>query len=107
MTTARFTVSDSAATRIKAILGAKVALRLAVDGGGCSGFQYNFSLEDKQEPDDLLFENSGAKVLIDPASLPFVEGAVLEFVDDLMGESFRVSNPKAKSSCGCGTSFAI
>jgi iron-sulfur cluster insertion protein len=107
MTTARFTVSDSAAARIKAILGAKIALRLAVDGGGCSGFQYSFALEDKQEPDDLLFENSGAKVLIDPASLPFVEGSVLEFVDDLMGESFRVNNPKAKSSCGCGTSFAF
>jgi iron-sulfur cluster assembly accessory protein len=107
MTTARFTVSDSAAARIKAILGAKIALRVAVDGGGCSGFQYSFALEDKQESDDLLFENSGAKVLIDPASLPFVEGSVLEFVDDLMGESFRVNNPKAKSSCGCGTSFAI
>ncbi len=107
MTTARFTVSDSAANRIKAILGAKAGLRLAVDGGGCSGFQYSFSLEENLEPDDMIFEKNGAKVMIDPASLPFVEGAVLEFVDDLMGKSFRVNNPKAKSSCGCGTSFAI
>jgi iron-sulfur cluster insertion protein len=107
MTTARFTVSESAANRIKSILGAKAGLRVAVDGGGCSGFQYSFSIEDKAEPDDLVFEKDGAKVLVDPSSINFMEGSVLDFVDDLMGESFRVKNPLVKSACGCGTSFSI
>lgn len=82
-------------------------LRLAVDSGGCSGFKYNFKLESNSNADDIIIEHDGAKLVIDPASLPFVEGSVVDFVSDLSGESFQVKNPMADSSCGCGTSFAV
>ncbi len=107
MTTARFIVSEMAAERIKVIAGEKAGLRVAVDGGGCSGFQYSFALADAVEQDDLVFESNGAKVFVDPTSITFMEGAVLDFVDDLMGQSFRVKNPLVKAACGCGTSFSI
>ncbi|MBY0429215.1 MAG: iron-sulfur cluster insertion protein ErpA [Alphaproteobacteria bacterium] len=82
-------------------------LRLAVDSGGCSGFKYNFKLESKASSDDIVIERDGARLVIDPASLPFVEGSEVDFISDLSGESFQVKNPMADSSCGCGTSFAV
>jgi iron-sulfur cluster assembly accessory protein len=104
------TLSASAARRIGAILKAEpqpMMLRLAVTGGGCSGFQYNFTLDDARMDDDLVLTRDDATVLIDPVSLDFLHGAELDFVDDLIGASFRVNNPNAKSSCGCGTSFSV
>lgn len=104
------TVSARAAKRIAEILKSEpspVMLRLAVTGGGCSGFQYNFTLDDTRLDDDLVIERDGATVLVDPVSLDFLQGAELDFVDDLIGAAFKVNNPNATSSCGCGTSFAV
>ena len=110
MTAMPITLSDRAVRRISDILAAEaqpVALRLAVTGGGCSGFQYNFALDDAQLDEDLVVERGGAKVLIDPVSLDFLVGAEIDFTDDLIGQAFKVNNPNATSSCGCGTSFAV
>jgi len=82
-------------------------LRLAVSGGGCSGFQYGFSFDDQRQEDDALFELEGVGLVIDTTSLELVDGAEIDFVEDLMGASFQVRNPNASSSCGCGKSFAI
>jgi iron-sulfur cluster insertion protein len=82
-------------------------LRLAVSGGGCSGFQYGFSFDDERHKDDALFERDGVGLVIDTTSLELVDGAEIDFVEDLMGASFQVKNPNATSSCGCGKSFAI
>lgn len=104
------TVSARAAKRIAEILKAEAEpqmLRLAVTGGGCSGFQYNFTLDDVRMADDLLIERDGATVVIDPVSLDFLKGAELDYVDDLIGAAFKVINPNATSSCGCGTSFSV
>ena len=104
------TVSARAAKRIAQIIRAEselMMLRLAVTGGGCSGFQYNFALDDARHDDDLVVERDGATILIDPISLDFLKGAEIDFVDDLIGASFKVNNPNATSSCGCGTSFAV
>jgi iron-sulfur cluster assembly accessory protein len=104
------TVSARAAKRIAEILKAEPApmmLRLAVTGGGCSGFQYNFTLDDLRAEDDLVIERDGATVLVDSTSLEFLKGAELDFVDDLIGAAFKVKNPNASSSCGCGTSFSV
>ena len=104
------TVSPRAAKRIAAILtgeGQGAMLRLAVTGGGCSGFQYNFALDESRMDDDLFIEESGARVLIDPVSLDFLAGAEIDFTDDLIGQAFKVNNPNATSSCGCGTSFSV
>jgi iron-sulfur cluster assembly accessory protein len=103
-------VSPRAAKRIAAILGAEQApamLRVAVTGGGCSGFQYNFAIDDARLDDDLVIERDGAVVLVDPVSLEFLKGAEIDFVDDLIGASFKINNPNATSSCGCGTSFSV
>lgn len=83
------------------------ALRVAVEGGGCSGFQYEITLEDSTTPEDLVLEGEGQRVLIDPISLPFLENAVIDFSDELIGARFVVNNPNASSSCGCGTSFSM
>jgi iron-sulfur cluster assembly accessory protein len=110
MTALPVTVSSRAAKRIAAILASEPApamLRLAVTGGGCSGFSYNFALDETQMDDDLLLEEGGAKVLIDPVSLDFLAGSEIDFTDDLMGQAFKVNNPNATSSCGCGTSFSV
>jgi iron-sulfur cluster assembly accessory protein len=110
MTAMPVTISDRAARRIAQILKAEplpTALRLAVTGGGCSGFQYNFALDDAQMDDDLVVEKEGARVLIDPVSLDFLAGAEIDFTDDLIGQAFKVNNPNATASCGCGTSFTI
>lgn len=108
--TAPFAVTAPAARRILAILKAEPQgsmLRVSVNGGGCSGFQYDFGIDQARNPDDLVIERDGAVVLVDSVSLPFVQGAVLDFVDDLMGQSFRVQNPNATAACGCGTSFTV
>ena len=110
MTALPVTISDRAARRIAAILQAEtqpVALRVAVTGGGCSGFQYNFALDDAQLDEDLVVEKNGAKVLIDPVSLDFLAGAEIDFTDDLIGQAFKINNPTATASCGCGTSFSV
>jgi iron-sulfur cluster assembly accessory protein len=104
------TISERAARRIGEILkseGDDAKLRISVEGGGCSGFQYKFDVERTQADDDLVVERDGAVVLVDPASVPFLAGSEVDFVDDLIGASFRVVNPNATASCGCGTSFSI
>jgi iron-sulfur cluster assembly accessory protein len=110
MTTADLTLSPAAAQRIQAI-GAKegraVMLRVAVEGGGCSGFQYQFDLVDEIQPDDLKVERDGSAALVDVVSLALLKGSVIDFVDELAGAEFRIRNPNAKSSCGCGVSFSI
>lgn len=108
MSSPALTVTSAAAKRILEIAAAdKAALRIAVNGGGCSGFQYEFKLDADRAEDDTVFERDGATVLVDAMSLGFMDGSTLDFVDDLMGQSFRVQNPQAKSSCGCGTSFSL
>ena len=105
-----FGISANAAKRIvklTAAEGAGVMFRIAVNGGGCSGYQYDFSFDDAKTDDDLLIERDGAKVLVDTVSLEFLGGAEIDFVEDLMGAHFEVKNPNAKSSCGCGTSFSV
>jgi iron-sulfur cluster assembly accessory protein len=110
MTAMPITVSSRAQKRIAAILAAEAQpsmLRLAVTGGGCSGYSYSFALDENRMEDDLLLEEGGAKILIDPVSLDFLAGAEIDFTDDLIGQSFKVNNPNATSSCGCGTSFSV
>ena len=82
-------------------------LRVSVEGGGCSGFQYKFDMERTQAEDDILIQRDGAAVLIDSVSLNYLAGSEIDFVDDLIGASFRINNPQAKASCGCGTSFSL
>jgi iron-sulfur cluster assembly accessory protein len=104
------TVSERAARKIGEILGREPSgtmLRVSVQGGGCSGFQYKFDTERAKADDDIVIERSGATVLIDPISLNYMAGSEIDFVDDLIGSSFKVHNPKATASCGCGTSFAL
>ena len=104
------TVTDRAFARLAEIAaeaGETKALRVAVLGGGCSGFQYDMHLEDGPAADDLVIEKDGMRVLIDPESRPFLEGSVIDFTDELIGARFAVQNPNAASTCGCGTSFSI
>ncbi len=104
------TVSDRAARRIAEIVASEPAntmLRVSVNGGGCSGFQYKFDLVQDRADDDLAIEKNGSTVLIDPMSLIYMQGSEIDFVDDLIGASFRINNPNATASCGCGTSFSI
>ena len=91
---------------IAAMTGQHKALRVAVEGGGCSGFQYDIKLDD-QAADDLVLEQAGQKVLVDQVSLPFLSNAVIDFTEELIGARFVIENPNASSSCGCGTSFSI
>jgi iron-sulfur cluster insertion protein len=98
-------VTDRAFERL-AEIGASV-FRVAVDGGGCSGFQYDLRLEDGVAPDDTVLEKDGVRVAIDPVSLPFLQGAVIDFAEELIGSRFVIQNPNATASCGCGTSFSI
>ena len=103
------TMTDRAARRIGEILktepGAK--LRLSVLGGGCSGFQYKFDVEREVASDDVSIVRDGVTMLVDPVSLQYLAGSEVDFVDDLIGASFKVNNPQAKTSCGCGTSFSL
>ena len=110
MTETSVTLSDAAAKRIAAIVGAeagKSALRVSVEGGGCSGFSYKFDLADGVQDDDVIVEKNDAKVLIDSLSLVYMAGSEIDFVDNLLGQSFQIKNPNATSSCGCGTSFSV
>jgi len=102
-------VTDRAFARlaeIAEITGDARPLRVGVSGGGCSGFQYDIRLDDATA-DDMVLEKSGQRVLVDPVSLPFLQNAVIDFTDELIGARFVVENPNASSSCGCGTSFSI
>ena len=105
------TVSERAAHRIGEILAregqAGMRLRISVSGGGCSGFQYDFALDDQSEDGDVAIEQGGARVVVDGMSLMYLLGCELDYVEDLTGSYFRVSNPNATASCGCGNSFAI
>jgi iron-sulfur cluster assembly accessory protein len=102
-------ISASAARRLGAILAgdAGAVLRISVKGGGCSGFQYAFDVEASRADDDVVATRDGATVVVDPVSLDLIRGSELDFVDDLMGQSFRVKNPNAIASCGCGVSFTV
>jgi iron-sulfur cluster insertion protein len=104
-------VSESAAKRIAALKiqedAADAFLRIAVSGGGCSGFQYGISFDDQKNPDDFVFERNGIAVIVDDTSLDLLNGSEIDFVEDLMGASFQIKNPNAASSCGCGNSFSI
>ncbi len=104
------TLSPSAAARVAVIaakLGKPAMLRLAVEGGGCSGFQYRFGLDDGPEGDDLVIEQDGVSLLVDSMSLELVAGSVVDYVESLGGSSFKVTNPNASAGCGCGSSFAV
>ena len=104
------TVSERAARRIGEILKAEPAgtmLRVSVEGGGCSGFQYKFGMDQTRADDALVIAREGATVLIDPVSQQYMAGSEIDFVEDLIGASFKVKNPNATASCGCGTSFAL
>jgi iron-sulfur cluster assembly accessory protein len=104
------TITERAAKKIGQILKAEPSgamLRLSVLGGGCSGFQYKFDVESAKADDDVTIERDGVTMLVDPMSLQYLAGSEVDFVDDLIGASFKVNNPQAKTSCGCGTSFSL
>jgi iron-sulfur cluster assembly accessory protein len=110
MDAATFTVTERAAQRIAQILKGEApesVLRVSVEGGGCSGFQYRFDIERGGTAEDLTIENGGATVVVDPISLQYLTGSKLDFSDELIGAAFQVVNPNATASCGCGTSFAL
>ena len=104
-------ISDSAVSRIAVLMSEEgnenLMLRVSVSGGGCSGFQYGFSLDDQRKEDDRVFERDGVVVVVDDISLDLLRGSEIDFVDDLMGAYFAIKNPNASSTCGCGTSFSI
>lgn len=104
-------LTASAAKRVKELKAQEnlpqAFLRLAVSGGGCSGFQYGFSFDEALQPDDRTFERDGVTLVVDETSLDLVKGAEVDFVEDMMGASFQVKNPNAASSCGCGNSFSV
>ncbi|HEV8032483.1 MAG TPA: iron-sulfur cluster insertion protein ErpA [Stellaceae bacterium] len=105
-------ITESAARRIAALkqqeeAATDVFLRIAVSGGGCSGFQYGLSFDDEKSPEDVVFERDGIQVVVDDVSLDLLSGSEVDFVEDLMGASFQIKNPNAASSCGCGNSFSV
>lgn len=103
-------VTERAANRIQQVLAREPAgamLRISVNGGGCSGFQYVFDVDRSRAADDTFIGRDGAGVVVDPVSLEYMQGSVIDFVDDLMGQAFKIENPNATASCGCGTSFAL
>lgn len=103
-------LSDRAARRIAKILEKEPSgsmLRVAVNGGGCSGFQYDFAITTERNPDDLVIEKGGVVVLVDEASLPFLAGSEVDYAEELIGAAFKIHNPNATASCGCGTSFSV
>ena len=110
MTDAAVTLSETAAQRLNVLSAAEgrpVMLRVAVEGGGCSGFQYQLDLVESAQDGDLRVERDGAAAVVDDISLAFLKGSVIDFVDELAGAQFAIRNPNAKSSCGCGVSFSI
>ncbi|MGU3539243.1 HesB/IscA family protein [Methylobacterium sp. A54F] len=107
---ADITLTPRAAKRINEITGAEppgTSLRVSVNGGGCSGFSYAFDIVRSRETHDVAVERDGATVLIDPISLEYMAGSTIDFVNDLIGQSFKIENPQATASCGCGTSFSL
>lgn len=102
-------LTPSSAARIKTLCAEHKAkmVRLSVEGGGCSGFQYVFGFADAAGSDDKVFELDGAKLVVDDVSLPLLDGSTLDYIDNLSGAHFKVNNPNAQSSCGCGTSFSV
>jgi iron-sulfur cluster insertion protein len=110
MSDSDISLSGAAAARISALSrseGRPLMLRVAVAAGGCSGFQYEFDLVDDAETDDLTIERDGARAVVDQVSMVLLKGSQIDFVDELVGAQFRVNNPNAKSSCGCGVSFSV
>ncbi len=110
MQAAPISLSPSAAARVAAIAAKQARpaiLRLSVDGGGCSGFQYQFGLADAPDPEDLVAETDGVRLVVDPVSLELVAGCTVDFVESLGGAAFKVENPQATAGCGCGSSFAV
>lgn len=110
MTQAPLTLSPAAARRVAAIAdkqGKPAILRLSVEGGGCSGFQYKFGLAEGPDADDSVTETDGVRLVVDPMSLDLIAGCVVDYVESLGGAAFRVENPQAAASCGCGSSFAV
>lgn len=107
----RIVLTESATRRIATLKAQEQAdsafLRIAVSGGGCSGFQYGFTFDDQRNEDDVVFERDGVGVVVDEVSLDLLDGAEIDFVEDLMGAAFQIRNPNAASSCGCGNSFSI
>ena len=106
------TLTEIAAAKIKQLMaeepeGEASVLRVAIQGGGCSGFQYGLSFDEETNADDVVFEHGGVRVVVDDVSLDLLNGAEVDFVEDLMGASFQIRNPNAASSCGCGNSFSI
>lgn len=107
---AQVTLTENAARRINEIMRAEPTgsmLRISVNGGGCSGFQYGFDVDRARQADDIAVERDGATVLVDEVSLQYMDGSVIDFVDDLIGQSFKIENPQATAGCGCGTSFSL
>lgn len=110
MATDTIAVTDRAAGRLRAILAKEAVgtlFRISVEGGGCTGFQYKFSFDTKPAADDIVIERDGVMVVVDPISIAYMAGSKLDYVEDLMGSTFRVDNPKATAKCGCGSSFSI
>ncbi|MFA6112395.1 MAG: iron-sulfur cluster insertion protein ErpA [Sphingomonas sp.] len=110
VTAPEIALTDSAAARVAAIAekqGKPAILRLSVDGGGCSGFQYKFGFADSVDADDAVAENRGVKLVVDSISLDLVRGSAVDYVEDLGGAAFKVTNPNAASGCGCGSSFSV
>lgn len=108
--TATLTLTDAAAARVGLIAqkqGKPAILRLSVEGGGCSGFQYKFGLADAADAEDLISETGGVQLVVDPVSLDLLDGSMVDYVEDMGGAAFRVTNPNAASGCGCGSSFGI
>ena len=107
---AEITLTDRAAKRINEIMGSEPpgsSLRISVNGGGCSGFSYAFDITHSREAQDFAIERNGATVIVDPVSLEYMSGSTIDFVNDLIGQSFKIENPLATASCGCGTSFSL
>jgi len=103
-------LTPAAAARIKTVVAGEppgAGLRVAVEGGGCSGFQYEIAVAERPDPDDVVIERDGAFLFIDPVSLPFLLGSEVDWVDELIGAAFKVRNPNARTSCGCGVSFSV
>ena len=106
----QFAITESAAAQINKILAQEAdgsCLRVAVQGGGCSGFSYVFSIDAAKTDDDLIFERDGVTVLVDDMSIQYMEGSEIDWIDDMIGASFQIKNPNATASCGCGTSFDV
>jgi iron-sulfur cluster insertion protein len=105
------TISPSAAQRIAQLLAedehAGMSLRVSVSGGGCAGFQYGFNFDEARNADDRLFQRDGARVVIDEVSLELLKGGEIDYVEDLLGSYFKIANPNATTSCGCGSSFSV